>query len=228
MQANMRYPAIPRFLRRWVLHFEAAAEEAVSRLSEDLAPPAQVLAASAGEDPYARLFSRHRYVGVDLGCGDPERKRWRPELIAGLASLPFRAECFDACLSVATLEHVREPAGALREMARALRPRGRLLLVVPQEFEVHQAPHDYFRFTRYGLRYLLEQAGFAEIRIFPVGGFFRLLARRLLGALRFFPGLWSVPAALVLAPPALLLPVFDWLDRDRNFTLGYICTARKR
>ena len=36
-----------------------------------------------------------------------------------------------------------------------------------------------------------------------------------------------VPAAILLVPPALILPFLDFLDRDRNFTLGYICTARK-
>lgn len=228
MQKAMSYSGIPRFVQRYVRHFEAAGDEAVRRLAEDLGPRAQVLEVGAGGERHAGWFSGHGYVGVEAGCGEAEWKGGRPEVIAGLTSLPFRGECFDACLSAGTLEHVPAPGGALREMARALRPRGRLLLIAPQEWEVHQAPQDYFRFTRYGLRYLLEQAGFTEIRILSVGGFFRLLARRLLNALRFFPGLWSVPAAVVLAPPALLLPAFDWLDRDRNFTLGYICTARKR
>ena len=34
-------------------------------------------------------------------------------------------------------------------------------------------------------------------------------------------------AAVFFAPPALLLPMLDVLDKKRNFTLGYICTARK-
>jgi hypothetical protein len=37
-----------------------------------------------------------------------------------------------------------------------------------------------------------------------------------------------LPAAILLVPPALILPLVDALDRDRNFTLGYLCTARKR
>jgi hypothetical protein len=46
-------------------------------------------------------------------------------------------------------------------------------------------------------------------------------------ALRFFHGVWVVPAAVVVAPPALVVPLFDFLDRDRDFTLGYVCTAQK-
>jgi hypothetical protein len=64
------------------------------------------------------------------------------------------------------------------------------------------------------------------------GGYFRLLARRLLNGLQFFTGgvrwLFFLPAAILLVPPALFLPILDALDRDSNFTLGYLCKARKR
>jgi SAM-dependent methyltransferase len=74
----------------------------------------------------------------------------------------------------------------------------------------------------------LNKAGFPEFDIQPVGGYFRLISRRLLNGLQFFPGPLFFVAALFLAPPALVLPWLDSFDRERNFTLGYICTARKR
>jgi len=123
---------------------------------------------------------------------------------------------------------VREPGCALREIVRTLAPGGRLLLIVPHEWEVHQSPHDYYRYTRHGIAYLLNKAGFEEFAIGPVGGYFRLISRRLLNGLQFFPGLAFFVAAIFLAPPALVLPWFDSLDHARDFTLGYICTARKR
>jgi hypothetical protein len=49
----------------------------------------------------------------------------------------------------------------------------------------------------------------------------------LLNALQFFPGPLALLAALFFAPPALILPLLDPLDQKRNFTLGYICSARK-
>jgi SAM-dependent methyltransferase len=219
---------IPRFLQRRVLYFEAAIEDAVTTFAAGLGEGARVLDAGAGEGAYARFFARQRYVGVDLGVGDPQWDYRRLDAVGDLLNLPFRSASFDACLNVVTLEHVREPARAVAEMARTLQPGGRLMLVAPQEWEIHQAPHDYFRFTRYGLRHLLESAGFAAVHILPVGGIFRLLARRLLNSLQYFRGPWLWLTALALAPAALLLPVFDRLDRDRNFTLGYICTARKQ
>ena len=120
----------------------------------------------------------------------------------------------------------------MAEIARTLAPGGALLIAAPHEWEVHQAPHDYFRYTRYGLVYLLEKSGFEVRELRAAGGYFRLLARRLLNGLQFFTGgvrwLLFLPAAMLLVPPALILPLLDALDRDRNFTLGYLCTARKR
>ncbi len=113
------------------------------------------------------------------------------------------------------------------ELSRVLAPSGRLLVVAPLQWEEHQQPHDYGRFTRYALDRLLKQAGFTDISIQPVGGIFRLISRRLLNALQFFPGPLMIVAAVFFAPPALLLPLLDPLDRDRAFTLGYICSARK-
>ncbi|HEY1343095.1 MAG TPA: class I SAM-dependent methyltransferase [Bryobacteraceae bacterium] len=232
----MKYSALayrlPRPLRRHILHFEVEIENAVADFARDLPAGARVLDAGAGEGQYASRFARQRYIGVDLAIGDAAWNYGELDAVGDLTALPFRSGAFDAAIHIVTIEHLREPACALAEIARTLAAGGRLLVVAPHEWEVHQAPHDYFRYTRYGLAYLLEKSGFEPDEIRPVGGYFRLLARRLLNGLQFFTGgvrwLCFIPAAILLVPPALILPFFDSLDRDRNFTLGYICTARKR
>jgi hypothetical protein len=40
----------------------------------------------------------------------------------------------------------------------------------PFYWPLHEEPHDYFRFTRYGLERLLREAGFPEPEIRPDGG----------------------------------------------------------
>ncbi|SPF43324.1 Methyltransferase type 11 [Candidatus Sulfopaludibacter sp. SbA4] len=223
---------LPKPLRRHILHFEVEIEDAVAELARGLPPGARVLDAGAGEGQYAHHFARQRYCGVDLAVGDAAWDYSRLDAIADLTALPFRTGAFDAALHIVTIEHLREPGRALQEIARVLAPGRTLLIAAPHEWEVHQAPHDYFRYTRYGLAYLLESSGCEVTEMRAAGGYFRLLARRLLNGLQFFTGglrwLWFIPAALIVVPPALVLPFLDFLDRERNFTVGYICTARKR
>jgi len=223
---------LPRPLRRHVLYFEVEIADAVAALARRLPPGARVLDAGAGEGQYRHHFARQRYCGVDLAVGDAGWDYSQLDAIADLSRLPFTDGVFEGALHIVTIEHLPEPGQSLREIARTLAPEGMLLLAAPQDWEVHQAPHDYFRYTRYGLEHLLKQAGLEVGEIRPAGGYFRLLARRLLNGLQFFAGGWRwlgfVPAALFLVPPALILPFFDFLDPHKNFTLGYICVARKK
>ncbi len=231
----MSYTAIayhlPRWLKKLVLHFEVSIEDAVAKFARALPVNARVLDAGAGEGQHAGSFRNFRYIGVDLAVGDVTWNYGGLDSLCDLNALPFAEHSFHGALNIVTLEHLRDPQIALREIARVLRPGARLLLVAPHEWEVHQSPHDYFRYTRHGLQLLLTRANFSDICIEPVGGYFRLLARRLLNGLQFFTGgvRWVLfPfAAIILIPVAFFLPLLDPLDADKNFTLGYICTARK-
>ena len=214
-------------MKDYVLHFEAAIRRAVGLFAASIPQGRRVLDAGAGEGQYESFFAQSRYVAVDLGVGDASWNYERLDAVADLRALPFPSDTFDGVLNVVTLEHVTDPQLVVREMARVLAPQGRLLLVVPHEWEVHQHPHDYFRYTRFGCELLLLRAGLVIESIEPVGGYFRLLSRRLLSGYKFFPWPLAVAWLLAVGPPALLLPLLDGLDRQSDYTLGYICSARK-
>jgi SAM-dependent methyltransferase len=223
---HRRIPAplrlLPDFVQRYVLDFEARIEDAARQFSSGLTRDALVLDAGAGEAQYKPLFTHSRYVAVDLGIGDSGWSYNALDAVADLGQLPFRTATFDAAVNIVTLEHVREPHRVIGEIARVLRPGARLLLVTPLEWEEHQQPYDYFRYTRYGLAYLLERAGMTVESLQPAGGVFRVLARRLFNAGQ------AVPLLLPLfGAAALVVPVLDRLDRRQHFTLGHICVARK-
>jgi SAM-dependent methyltransferase len=218
---------LPRAVRDYLLYFEATIERAVTEFAASLPAGVRMLDAGAGEGQYADRFARQRYTGVDLGVGDTAWNYGKLDAVADLLALPFPDNTFDAAINIVTLEHVKEPARVIEEMHRVMRPDGRLLIIVPHEWEEHQTPHDYFRYTRYGMRYLLERAGFLGIRIEPVGGYFRMMSRRLLNALQFFPLPLMILIALVVAPVAFVAPLLDGWDRRKNFTLGFICYASK-
>ena len=52
----------------------------------------------------------------------------------------------------------------IEEAHRVLRPGGVLILEFTQMVPLHDEPWDFFRFTRYGAKHLLEQAGFTPGR----------------------------------------------------------------
>ncbi|MBA3973554.1 MAG: hypothetical protein C0504_04955 [Candidatus Solibacter sp.] len=218
---------LPVWLVRHVYHFESMIEDEVARFAAGLAGGARVLDAGAGESRHAEAFARQQYVGVDLAIGDAAWNYRRLDSIADLEHLPFPDASFDAALMIVTIEHLKEPAAVLAEIGRVLRPGAVILIVAPHQWEVHQAPHDYFRYTRHGLEYLLGKTGFRVVALEPAGGLFRLLSRRLLAAVTLAPA-WLKPLALLaFAPAALVLPWLDGWDGNRDNTLGYSCTAEK-
>lgn len=222
---------VPGFVLRRLMGVETAIEEAVSELAESTADGSRVLDAGSGEGRHRAAFTGRRYVGVDLAVGDAAWDYSQLDVTGDLSQLPFKDESFDAALNVVVLEHTRDPQAVINEIARVLRPSGRFLLVAPQQWEVHQQPNDFFRFTRYGVELLLERAGLRVESLEPTGGHFTLLARRMVGSLNFFQGglrwLLFPLVAVVVALPALILPAFDSLDSEKDTTLAYRCFARK-
>lgn len=205
------------------MHFEATIEKAVQEFAASLPAGAKVLDAGAGEARHRHTFRQQQYIGVDLAVGDSQWDYTGIEALADLEALPFRTGSFDGAINIVTLEHVRRPDRVLAELARVLKPQARLLIIVPQDWEVHQSPHDYFRYTRHGLAYLLEGAGFEIEQLIPVGGIFRVISRRLFGSLQI--AWWLAPLTV---PLAVLLPLFDGVDQQKNATPGYLAVARVR
>jgi len=213
---------LPGPLRRYVLDFERRIETAVVGFAQALPPKARILDAGAGEGAYKQHFPGRRYVGLDLGIGDQKWDYTQLDVLGDLTALPFADAVFDAALNIVTLEHVKDPARVLKELARVLKPGARLLLVVPHEWEVHQHPHDFFRYTRYGVEELARTAGLKVISSEPGGGYFRLLSRRLLGGAQFFPMPLNLLWLAMVAIPAMLLPLLEGFDQKKDFTLGYL------
>jgi SAM-dependent methyltransferase len=75
--------------------------------------------------------------------------------VLGVAEeLPFRTDAFDAVISIAVLEHVRDPFRAAAEIVRVLRPGGTLYCCVPFLQPLHGYPNHYYNMTHEGLRNL--------------------------------------------------------------------------
>ena len=212
--------------------FEAAIRTFVRDVASSTRSSAWVLDAGAGECRFKPMFDHARYVGIDFAQGDSAWDYSRIDIVGRLEQLPFPDESFDRVLSIVVLEHTSEPGRVLQEFQRVLKRGGAVYMVVPHMWEEHQRPHDFFRFTSSGARFLMEKAGLRVQRVDPVGGFFWQLSRRLIGVLAFTQRGWRWILFPVLAPLfGLVLPLccyyLDYLDDDRAYTLGFICEGFK-
>jgi SAM-dependent methyltransferase len=212
----------------------AGIREYVRKAAGALQAGERLLDAGSGQCRYKEFFRHARYTGVDSGRGEKNWDYTGLDVYADLEKLPFRDGVFDGTLCTQVLEHVSEPETILRELYRVTRPGGRLFLTAPQGFGEHQAPHDYFRFTRYGLRHLLEKTGWSVRSIEPRGGYFRYMAVMMMWIyIYFFPETRPTWLKYLLAPLQILaaaglivlgvpaVQALDRLDHEKCITLGY-------
>lgn len=184
--------------------------------------------------------------GLNLGCGDArlDRRLVNYDLVRTGAvdvrgdaqSLPFPTGSFGLVLSQEMVEHVADPFRAVREMARVLAPGGALYLQAPFVIGYHPGPEDYWRFSRAGMRRLVEQAGLDCVRLEPaVGGgtgMYRIAVEFCAGiAARILPALYLPAKALA---SVLLYPLVWWngfLNRGSQADRipgGYFAVAVKK
>ena len=135
-------------------------------------------------------FARQRYCGVDLAVGDAAWDYSRLDAVADLTALPFRDGTFDAA---DPHRHPRAPAASraarCAEIARTLAPGA--TAADRGAARMGGAPGAARLFPLHALRpgrtcWKRRACEVMEVR--PVGGYFRLLARRLLNGLQFFTG----------------------------------------
>jgi SAM-dependent methyltransferase len=208
---------------------------AVEAFASDLPAGAHVLDAGAGSAPYRSLFAHCRYETQDW-THSPHGAGRTADIVADLAALPIASDTYDAVVFTEVLEHVSDPASVLEELGRVVRPGGRLLVTVPFVGELHEEPHDYYRFTSHGLSSLLSDAGFRIEELRPVGGWFSTLAQvlRHQALSTGCPGQSSGVLRRLLAVGSLLVSRTLWtlaprldqqFDQRRALPLGWIATA---
>ncbi len=163
-------------LARWENPSRILIDRFVADTATAIPPGSRILDAGAGECQYAPAFSHCHYVSCDRAVGDASWDYRKISVVADLTALPFRTAAFDAVICTQTLEHVSEPQLVTSELANVLRSGGRLYLSVPFLGDpIHQEPYDFYRYTHYSLKGLVEKAGLSPISVSPLGGLWLLL-----------------------------------------------------
>ncbi|MEP7017984.1 MAG: class I SAM-dependent methyltransferase [Actinomycetota bacterium] len=196
---------------------------------------------------------------LDLGAGNQPFKVWYSGLaekcvavdvarVAGLdvlsmaAPLPFASASFDTVLCTSVLEHVHDAEAVVSEIARILKPGGRLIITIPFLYPTHEAPYDFWRTTHWGLRSVLTRHGLEVDTLAAQGGPVLLVAHYLIGGVAQLVMLLAsrlgrfgtlidnpmVRAALAAPQDAVRSRLSYRLTRfSRAASLGYMAVAHK-
>lgn len=193
---------------------------------------------------------------LDIGCGNKPYLKWqlekgckvtgcdieqsseqRVDVICKATSIPLHDGIFDTIFSSQVLEHVADHGKMLDECYRLLKPGGHVILSAPMYWEHHEEPYDFFRFTRYGFKHLLESKGFKVLLIKSNGGKWALEGQvRLANLNSSFKKRKGVLARLArfvyfaLQIKAINNLFYRWLDKidyDESTTLNFVVVASK-
>jgi SAM-dependent methyltransferase len=179
----------------------------------------RLLDIGCGNQPYRELFAPfvREYIGVDR-----DARGSQPDVIGDARHLPFRADAFDTVLMIQVLEHVPDPLAALHEVRRVLAPGGRLILTAPQYWREHEEPHDYYRFTRFGLLHLLRESGLRLLHLRAEGGAWALAGQALANTIGARRGLRHVRPLV-----NVLFGLCDRLWPDAGDPINHVLIAEK-
>jgi len=190
-----------------------------------------ILDLGCGDNPYY-----HKYVNGKLLCFDIRKTR-TSNVVGNANSLPFKNGSFDSVISINSFYYFENPFDSSKEVGRVLRKGGKFFLIMPFMYPIHDAPHDKYRFTEFGIKEILKR-NFTIKELKAIGGIFNLKAvffHSIIKGLKFMLPKWliflSIPLIIVLYLFYILAQLFsllDFLDRTGRWPTYYFVVAIKK
>ena len=187
-----------------------------------------------GTKPYEGYFDVTAYIGLEI---EPDESRAASQRSADCyydgKRIPFADARFDAVVCNQVLEHVFEPGEFLAEISRVLKPGGRLLVTIPFVWDEHEQPHDFARYSSFGLAHLIARQGLVIERHDKVnddiGVIFQLLNAYLYKITLGLPSFLRFAVTITLMATINLVGVIArlLLPKNTDLFLDQIMMARK-
>ena len=88
---------------------------------------------------------------------------YNPDILDDICDYDFSDEKYDIVLIPEVLQAIKTPGKAIENIYSALNNGGKIILTVPFIFPLVDRPHDFYRFTKYGIFYLLSDFNNVEV-----------------------------------------------------------------
>ncbi|MEW6380567.1 MAG: class I SAM-dependent methyltransferase [bacterium] len=199
------------------------------RIAQSLPYKGRVIDLGCGTAPYKKYILKvaDKYIGVDWKSSFHDQSN--VDVFCDLSKqFPFEDNCADTIVSFQVIEHLPEPGSFLAECYRILRPGGRLFFTAPFMWHIHEAPYDYYRYTRYGFIHLLEKSGFVNIKVHENTGFWQMWVLKFnYHTSHFTHGLLKYLLIPIWYIGQIISPILDKYDSHPQETASYTAFASK-
>src|SRR5690606_24697004 len=149
--------------------------------------------------------------------------------VGDICTFDFGSEKFDVIAICEVLEHVHSPHLAINQLFNVLNPGGKLILTTPFMLPIHEAPIDYYRYTKYGLAFLLRD--FDQVTIEERNSYFEAIDVLWMRVYNI-EHKYSKRLARIVIPTVYYLKrpftkLLDFFVKNNGMTTGYTVTAIK-
>ncbi len=147
-----------------------------------------ILDAGAGIQRYKQYAAHLNYTSQDFGSyeggedfGEQIADEWDSsgcDLICDIINIPVQDGSYDYILCTEVFEHLPSPEKALKEFARILKPKGKLLLTAPFRCLYHQEPYFFYSgFSVYWYKHFCDENRLKIDSIAPNGSYVKDIAQ---------------------------------------------------
>jgi SAM-dependent methyltransferase len=212
-----------------------------------LTPKELIIDLACGLRPYAPLYKSKFSRTIGIEHPDSPFPKNSIDIYCLADAIPMESNTADVILATEMLHDMAEPTAVLDEIFRIVKPGGYLILTTPFLVPIVDGRYDHYRYTRYGLDYLLKKSGFEVEKTEQVGDiissaiilttkpwlrFWNMLAKRL--HLDIIYSYWNplLQITVILPQVSYLLleniPPFSIFLKHFNYgCIGYYSVARK-